>query len=211
MMPAAAADISPVPVYDWTGFYLGAQGGYGWGTNEYSFSTNAAKSINMSGIVGGGTAGYNFQADRIVFGLEGDFSLAGINGYYLAPPSIAGNPPCMNQGCSANVDWFGTGRVRLGYAVDNFMPYVTGGLAVGGARGTVDLGACGPGAGSCGFNNTQWGWTVGAGAEYGINKNWSAKVEYLYVNLGTPSFPNVNLASGIVDFSVVRVGVNYRF
>ncbi len=198
---------------NWTGMYVGGQVGYGWGTNSYTFTVIPKTTDNeMDGIVGGVTVGGNWQFDSIVFGLEGDVSFSDLNGRRNTSANPVPTTPCLTPGtgCSADVAWFGTLRARLGLAAGNWMPFVTGGLAFGKVKGSADLGACGFTA-ICGFDDTRFGWTVGGGSEFAFDKNWSAKVEYLYVNLGSPSFTTATVQSDNVDFSVVRAGLNYRF
>lgn len=215
---AHAADVTPLPAYDWTGAYIGVQAGYGWGETGYSYSGDGAENgtvdFSYDGFAGGGTAGFNWQHDQFVFGIEGDLSYSGISGDETAVPFAA---PCGDEGCSADVNWFGTGRIRAGYAFDNVMPFVTGGFAVAGLEGDADIGACDNFTpdGHCSYDDAEWGWTAGGGIEWGISDNWSAKAEYLYVWLDGPDFSGGEnpefVSADDVDFSVVRVGVNYRF
>ena len=222
---AQAADVAPDASYDWTGFYLGANVGYGWGSADYSYDASLlgapgaapvalrafARStspvgIDYDGIVGGGQIGYNWQINGVVLGLEVDASASGVDG----DQHTQNNPPCFVEGCSAQVDWFGTGRARIGYAIDSFMPFVTGGVALAGLQGSADNEACGSG---CDYNDTSWGWTVGGGVEWGFADRWSAKAEYLYTNFGAPDFSGPlgkNVSSDDVTLNVVRVGINYR-
>jgi outer membrane immunogenic protein len=221
---ASAADLpvkappmvaTPMP-WSWTGFYVGVQAGYGWESDPtYSYFsstmmtmiTDPSVSFGTRGFVGGATAGYNWQTGPWVLGAEGDISYADVNGSILAP---VGNAPCYVQGCTARLSWFSTGRLRLGYAAGNLLPYITGGGAVGEIKGSADLGACNP-ATVCGFDETRWGWTVGGGLEYQFYRNWSAKVEYLYMNFGSPSFNSPNVTSSDFTYNIVRGGVNLRF
>jgi outer membrane immunogenic protein len=204
-----AADMVAPTSYDWTGVYLGLQGGYGWGSTDYSYKPqNSDQSIDYDGFVGGGTLGYNWQTGNIVLGLEGDASYSAMESGTV----LTRNTPCVISGdaCSGEVNWFATGRARLGMAFENFMPYVTGGFAVGGVQGDADKEACFD-FGNCDFSDTQWGWTVGGGAEWGFADGWSAKLEYLYVDLGEPDFGDRNLGADDMTFNVVRAGINYRF
>lgn len=205
--PAAAADLprrydpvpmkAPVyaPIYNWTGFYLGISGGGGWGRSDWSATTGG---FDLSGWLVGGTVGFNWQTGPWVFGLEGDVSWSDIKG-----TSFVG---CAT-GCETRNSFLATVRPRIGYAFDRFMPYVTGGLAVG------DIRARRPGF--TGADETNAGWTAGAGLEVAVFGNWTAKAEYLYVDLG--KF-NCGLSCGTttpnnVSFSthLVRGGVNFRF
>ena len=220
--PAMAADLpvkapaykAPIvlPPYSWTGFYVGAQAGYGW-ENDPTYTyiptmmmVDPSVSFGTRGFVGGGTAGYNWQTGALVLGLEGDVSYADVNGSALT----AATAPCFIQGCTARLSWFATVRARVGYSIGDWMPYVTGGGAVGEIKGSADLGACSS-AVTCSFDETRWGWTVGGGLEYRFYANWSAKVEYLYMNLGTPSFNAASVTSSAFAYNIVRAGVNLHF
>jgi len=203
---ANAADLRPAPamptkappfvptVFDWTGFYVGVNGGGGWGRSRSDLSGR----IDTSGGVAGGTAGYNAQFGSWVLGVEGDVDWSNIGGSTSALACVS---------CSIQNNWLGTARGRVGYAFGNFLPYVTGGLAVGDVNATVP--------GFAGQTNTQVGWTAGAGAEYALSRNWSAKLEYLHVDLGRFDC-GVNCGgtpTDNVDFhgNVVRGGINFRF
>ena len=208
---AQAADIADPVAFDWTGPYAGVEAGYGWGDTKPTFNATSTADMNYQGYVAGIDGGYNWQSGNLVFGLEGDASLSGIDG-----EEVGLNTPCIivGIGCSADVDWLATGRLRMGFSIDRFMPFVTGGVAIGGVKGTFDS----PGlACTCDVDDTMVGWTVGGGAEWAIDDRWSAKVEYLYVNLGNPSIRGDNTLStpGVgtadYDFSVARMGVNFRF
>lgn len=186
---AAAADLprssapyySPAPmVYNWAGFYVGANLGYQWGK-----ITNS--SINPSGVAGGVQGGYNWQQGQFVFGAETDIQLSGADDTFA--PYKFSNP------------WFGTLRARVGYAFNNILPYITGGLAYGNVKGE---------SGSLSENKTQLGWTLGVGAEVGLAPNWSAKIEYLYMDLGQRHYSITGVENGL-ESSVLRVGVNYHF
>jgi outer membrane immunogenic protein len=187
---AHAADLGPrpsykapayiAPAFSWSGFYVGLNAGYAFGKGDYGPAT-----ADLNGYLVGGTVGYNFQAGSWVFGVEGDFALAGIK------EDVGGG--------EIKVPWFGTARGRIGYAGwSNMLPYITGGAAF--AKMEIN------GAGS--ESDTNIGWTVGAGLEYALWSNWSVKVEYLYADLGTYVF-----AGGLVDYNthIVRGGINYRF
>lgn len=214
---ASAADMAIAPAHDWTGPYIGVQGGYGWGDTEPTYSTGGpaeSADVNYDGFVGGIEAGYNWQSGSLVLGVEADSSLASIDGYEV--DALVAQRPCIiiGQGCSADVDWFATGRLRVGYAMDTVMPYITGGVALGGVKGTFDS----PGnACTCDVDDTTFGWTVGGGIEWAIDDRWSVKAEYLYVDLGKPSIDGNNtlatpgVGTDNYDFSVARLGVNFGF
>ncbi len=170
----------PLNAYSWAGPYLGANLGYAWG----SVHNNPTK---PSGFAGGLTAGYNWQSGPMVFGAEADIQATGANETFA--PWKFSNP------------WFGTVRGRVGYAFNNIMFFGTGGLAFGELRGeTFGLSE----------THTRAGWTVGAGTEFGLTQNLSAKIEYLYVDLANSNFTITGASNGY-RFGLLRAGVNYRF
>ena len=183
------------PVYNWSGFYIGINGGGGWGTSTWT----TGGSFNTSGGLIGGTVGYNYQMNQVVLGVEGDIDWANISGTRTAAGVCA-------FGCTTKDSWLGTVRGRVGYAADRFMPYLTGGLALGDIKASLP--------GFAGASTTNAGWTIGGGIEFAIVGHWTAKAEYLYVDLG--SF-NCGLSCGAVTQNVsfttnlLRGGVNYRF
>ena len=203
---AAAADLSrpapapyykaPVvaPVFSWTGFYIGLNGGGGFGRSAW----DSTGSFNTSGGLVGGTIGYNYQIGQAVVGLEGDVDWANING--------TTNNLC-GLGCKTKDSWLSTVRGRLGYAADRFMPYITGGAAFG------DIKASTPGF--AGASTTNAGWTLGAGLEFAVAQNWSLKAEYLYVDLGKFNC-GITCGAAVTDnvsfrTNLIRAGVNYHF
>jgi outer membrane immunogenic protein len=146
----------------------------------------------------GGTLGYNWQNGQVVWGLETDLDWSGVKG--------DGN--CSRgSNCEVKNDWLGTARVRLGLAMDRWMPYLTGGLAYGDVKADV--------TGTHGASDTRLGWTIGGGVEYAIAPPWTAKLEYLYVDLG--DFDCGTRCGGTRPDNVgfhshqVRAGLNYRF
>jgi outer membrane immunogenic protein len=245
--PVKAADLKPAAMYmkapvmtaySWTGFYVGLNGGYSWGQSSTDFTitgvTAGSASQNMNGWVGGGQIGYNWQAGTWVYGLEADIQATGQKGTFgLATPTscpiaVVAPIPCTTGSGSVEqkLPWFGTLRGRLGVTPSaNWLLYATGGLAYGevdtNATFTAAVGF--PGgpvtatSTSASFNTTRVGWVVGAGAEWAIFGPWTAKVEYLYVDLGTVStsfagpgpFTLLTTSSRITD-NIGRVGVNYR-
>jgi outer membrane immunogenic protein len=180
-----------VQMYNWTGAYVGINGGGGWGRSNTS-APFASGDFNTSGGVVGGTIGYNWQTGPAVFGLEGDIDWSNIRG-----SSTCG----VGFSCETKNSWLATARGRVGYAFDRFMPFVTGGLAVGDIKNTVS------GVGSS--TATKAGWTVGGGLEAALTGPWTAKVEYLYADLGRGT--SVLGADTKFNASIVRAGLNYRF
>ena len=186
-----------VAPFSWTGFYLGLNGGYGWGTSDW---TGAGGNFQVSpqGWLGGGTVGYNFQTGAWVWGIEGDIDYMDLNG--TAPTAVCAT-------CTFKDTWLGTIRGRIGYSTDRLLAYLTAGWAYG----NVYMAANGGSA-----SGTKQGWTAGAGLEYAFSRNWSTKIEYLYVDLGSATCAQAACgfdADKTVDFTanLVRVGLNYRF
>ena len=203
-VPAAVAP------YNWTGIYVGLQGGYGWGRSEQydgpAFGSATTGQYNMNGWVGGGTIGANWQTGMWVLGVEGDLSASSIKGGGNTTPSWG---CAVADGCTTEVKWFGTARVRVGAAFDRSLVYITGGGAFGSVR--VAIAATTP---SIEGTVNRTGWSAGAGYEYAFSPNWSGKLEYLHVDLGRDftwwqfgAIPGLSRAS----FDVARVGINYKF
>ncbi len=196
-MPAKAPAYV-VPGYNWTGFYAGINGGYGFGHSEWSNPVGTS-GFDIDGGVVGGTLGYNYQVNQIVFGLEGDVDWSGIKGQ-------TSTGICVGGTCETSNNWLATARGRIGYAFNRIMPYLTAGAAFGDVKMNL------PGIGS--ETDTRAGWTAGAGVEFALTGPWTAKVEYLYADLGkaTCSAATCGVSTN-VDFntSLVRAGFNYRF
>ena len=171
----------PLNMYSWAGPYIGGNIGWDWG----SVDNNPTK---PSGFVGGAQAGYNWQTGPWVFGIEGDLQGTGASDTFA--PWKFSNP------------WFGTVRGRAGYALNNILFYGTAGLAFGELSGQT--------FGGLTETHTNAGWTVGLGAEFGLAQNWSAKVEYLYVDLNDSNFTITGAQNGY-HFGLLRAGVNYHF
>jgi outer membrane immunogenic protein len=161
---------------------VGANLGYQWS----AISGNSAK---PGGVAGGAQAGYNWQSNQFVFGAEADLQFSGANDTFA--------------GWKFSNPWFGTLRGRIGYAVSNILIYGTGGFAYGGAR--VERTATGA-------NEAKLhpGWAIGAGMEVALATNWSARAEYLYVDLSDRSYSQTGTSIG-VESNILRLGVNYRF
>jgi outer membrane immunogenic protein len=215
LMPTAvlAADLAPraqdpsisVPVpYSWTGFYTGVQGGYAWMT---STNTGGDK-LSPKGGFGGVYAGYNYQfGSNLVLGAEGDIDAGDIRGrssiLYQAPGSV-----------SSRTDWFGSARLRAGYAFDRFLPYVTGGLAF--EHSEVSAYYAGLGY-AMRDNETRAGWTLGGGLEYAFTDNLIGRLEYRFSDYGRSSALPSSLPGATLDTRIrqtgsdVRAGVSYKF
>ena len=200
--PLEKAAFHPVRVYEWTGFYIGVNGGYATGQSRVSFpgALGDSADFTLDGALVGGTVGFNLQAGPIVWGVEGDIGLADISGGAACP--VAG------IACSVRNRWLGTARGRLGWAIYNWMPYITGGMAFG----EVQVSALPTGSQS----TTHGGWTLGGGVEVALSRNWSMKAEYLYVqldNFGCKAPTCFALGSVSAPFRehLFRGGINYTF
>ena len=199
MASAGAAHAADMPlkapalksVYDWTGFYVGGHFGYGGGS--LGPGTNPLPEIgvlfphSVTGLIGGYQVGYNRElANRVVLGVEADSTFTSP----LDHSAFARMPPVP---FNSTIDYVGTARGRIGYAFDRVMPYVTGGFAWGHAH--VDIN---DGSGAT-VGRTQFGWTAGAGVEFAVSGNWSAKLEYEYVDLNRQQYDLSNfLLPGVI-------------
>lgn len=219
---ASAADLAytkaPVvaPVYSWTGCYVGATVGYRWGTSSVTAASGFGAGLpitndlnRMDGFTGGGTLGCNYQTGAWVVGLEGDFSGG------QAKDSQGVLPPFNTTFIvSERQDWVATVRGRVGYAVNNWLFYGTGGLALTELKQTLLFT---PSGATNSQSQVLSGWTAGAGVEWGFASNWTAKVEYLYTEYSRQNYfgPTAPLAGLWIDADlkqhIVRGGVNYRF
>lgn len=238
-----APAVMPV-LYNWTGFYIGGNVGYSWGrASDTSTFTNGAGTVlftsagrtNLNGVIGGGQIGYNWQVQNWLWGLEADIqgsdekgSRGFICGVGVCTPPIVGAAvvpgPAVAATLSQKINWFGTVRGRVGFLADpKVLLYATGGLAYGGVNSSETIGVVGGVPLAFSQSNTRVGWTVGAGIEGAIGDNWTAKLEYLYMDLGSQSGPFVTtigaFGGGAITTSysshftdnILRVGVNYRF
>jgi outer membrane immunogenic protein len=209
--PAYPSAFSPVPYYNWTGLYVGANAGGAFGNpNWYDAVDTAGGAYNATSGLIGGTIGYNSMTlAPFVFGEEVDLDVTRFK------TTISSTPACA-PGCNFRSDWVGTARLRFGVALDPFLPYVTGGLSF--AQLSTDLGGLPFGTQS----KINLNWVVGVGVEYMLWDRWSAKIEYLYIDSSGIScdvacgVTNVAGATtnNVVTFnlheSVVRLGLNYR-
>jgi outer membrane immunogenic protein len=188
MAPASSAP------WNWTGFYIGINGGYGFGKSNWTSAGGTTGDFNVNGALAGGTIGYNLQTGLWVWGLEGDVDASWIKG---TDATVC---------CETKNSWLATARGRIGYAFDRWMPFLTGGAAFGDVKMTpIGFGS---------ETDTRFGWTVGGGLEYAFMGAWSAKLEYLYVDLGKAScsVATCGVANDVTfKTSIVRGGINYHF
>jgi outer membrane immunogenic protein len=197
----------PPPAFTWSGVYIGAQVGYGWGTSG-AYDTTAPSPIgtySTSGVVGGGHIGYNYQISQFVFGLEGDMNASTENGSTVDGVDIPGNVLTIHKNYDASI------RGRIGYAFDRVLIYATGGGAYGDFRTSYSA----PGAFDGDFNDGRFGWTVGGGIEYAIDNNWSVRAEYRYTDYGHINDLAINTYGDNISQHLrdnrVQVGFSYKF
>jgi outer membrane immunogenic protein len=225
---ASAADLArpamrpapPVaPIYTWTGFYWGVNIGYSWGQVEndwifFGFPT-ASESQDIDGVIGGFQSGINWQTGIWVFGLESDIQAShqkGDSSYCVVSCAI------LNVNAEHKLPWFGTSRTRIGFlATPNILLYATGGVAYGQVKSTYTLNVATTPVAAVNFKETRAGWTAGAGIEGAFGGGWSAKLEYLYIDLGehttTATLGPTTVFTWNKDVTdhIVRVGLNYKW
>lgn len=242
---ASAADLAlkapppPLVVDEWTGPYIGLNLGGSWGRSRTSYTdpdpafVPFATSQRMDGVLGGGQIGYNVQVMRNwLLGLEADFQGTSQRGSTTFPPiteifaGAAVTTVTTTGTLTQKMPWFGTVRARLGVEPsEHWLLYVTGGLAYAQIRSTAATSAtvAAPGGTatfgmSSSVNNDRAGWTAGGGVEWMFAKQWSAKVEYLYMDyghindgfVGVGTLAALGINSHVTD-NVVRAGVNLHF
>jgi outer membrane immunogenic protein len=199
--PQPTTVLQPSPVYNWTGFYAGVDGGYAWGWSRWSDPLAGSSSMRLGGAALGGHLGYNWQTGPLVLGIETDAAWANLSGTPGAGIGFCGTGPCETK-----QNWLGTTRGRIGYAFGSLMPYLTAGAAYGDVQTTVPWGSA---------SSTRLGWSAGAGLEVGLSKNWSTKVEFLHLDLGTASFfnaaSNASSVSVPVKDNLLRAGISYHW
>jgi outer membrane immunogenic protein len=229
---ASAADLArpvykaappAVEVFDWSGIYIGAHAGYGWGRTDITDHTLFGNIIpgiptqhfDISGGLGGVQGGWNYQFGRFVLGSEVDFSWADVKGDLPSATTLI--PGTASRSSKAN--WMGTATTRLGYAWDRVLIYSKIGAAWAhfDYNDTVAIAGVGTVFNSS-ASETRSGWTVGTGIEWAFLAGWSAKVEYDYIDFGRRSVDFAAVA-GVIPVSLdvdqrisqVKVGLNYRF
>lgn len=210
--PAAPAMVTAAPVYNWTGFYIGVNvgGTFAHDTDTATFSggplagLSATGSSNGNGAVAGGQAGFNWQSDAFVFGVEGDFDWSGLRG--------SDTSGIISQ--TTKMPWIATIRGRAGAAFDRVLVYGTAGAAF--VDFSQNISAAGFGS-LFNASSVNAGWTAGAGVESAFAQNWTARVEYLFVDTNLSLSGNLNLIggslshSGTLDQNIIRGGINYKF
>lgn len=238
---ASAADLSrpitkappaaPLPIfYNWTGFYVGVNVGGSWGHQDVTFDSPAGIITNrdhIDGVIGGGQVGYNWQGPGSpwVFAIEADIQGSGqkSSNSFVTPNTLFCGAACFvvpgnSISYEDKLEWFGTVRGRIGYAIGDrgtWLPYVTGGLAYGETKISGSGTLAGGAATAFSVSDVRVGWVVGAGIEWAFADRWSAKLEYLFMDLG--SDPGIventttTVTTGRMTDNIARVGVNLRF
>lgn len=203
----APAYYRPEPVFSWTGFYVGVHGGYGWSHFKSADPVAGDSTADAKGWLGGVQLGYNYQVGKFVLGVEGDYSWADVKNVTDSPLGTGGSATLKN-------DYFATAAVRLGYAMDRTLLYVKGGGAW--TRDKFDLTDGIGGFANGTFNRS--GWMAGAGVEYALWNNFSAKIEYNFLSFGsvtealtTGGGLTASTASVSLNSHLLKVGLNYKF
>ena len=200
----------PAPIFTWTGFYVGAQAGSQSTHDKYT----DIGTLRNSGFAGGAHAGYNYQINSFVLGVEAD--IEGLRARHNYNASYQSGEDTYNWGYTARMTVQGSLRARFGYAIDRALIYATGGLAIARIKETYTDTDPSLAPGVEKFTSTRFGWTLGAGVAYAFTDNWSARIEYRYTDLG--SHTN-NVAMWAPDSgnthkftsNAVRVGISYKF
>ena len=213
--PITKAPIAaPIPVFSWTGCYIGGNVGGKWGSLDGAVSAaqvpvflpNGAlltfddnNNGNNGSFIGGGQLGCQWQTGAWVFGIEGDFDAVGSSDRtFIVRNAVVGSPFVPGDAFSLSHDWQASVRARLGYAWDRWMLYATGGIAWANLNADAVL----VGVGAFSADKTISGWTVGGGFEYAFNNNLSLGIEYRYTK-----FDNENFGLGAIPFAVGSSGL----
>lgn len=240
--PAAAQAQQASPAYNWSGFYLGLNAGGAWGRANATTSAPSGDylpapdntlvaaagtgSMSGSGFTGGVQAGYNWQSNNIVYGVELDFGAFNVGASRSGAGSLSGNffaavPFVVTN--SADTDWLFTARGRIGWVISNVLAYATGGLAVTRietANSHWDNVWPSPVTTNWKASDTKLGWTLGGGFEWALGNNWTVKTEYLYLNFGSVNSAGLITTGGYsqaiststdLTAHIARAGVNFKF
>lgn len=222
---ANAADLSrpayappPPPVYSWSGLYWGVNIGYSWGQSKYDASFTGTGTVSSSqdinGVIGGGQTGYNYQFGAWVWGFESDLQASGQKG----SSTFRGINPLTTISTDRKLEWFGTSRSRLGFLwTPNVLVYGTAGVAYGQVKNSATI-TNPAGSATATFRDVKAGWTAGGGVEAALGGGWSAKLEYLYIDLGkteetdvTPGLGTTAVETWRNTDNIVRAGLNYKW
>ncbi len=189
---APAVYVPAPPVYNWTGFYLGINGGWGFGKSDWSVPGFSTGNFNVNGGLVGGTLGFNWWADGWVLGVEGDFDGSWMDGK---------SSLCAPVQCETKSKWLATLRPRIGYAADRVLFYLAFGDVL--VNTTANWQSA-----------DKTGWTAGAGVEGAFTDHWTARIEYLFLDLQNANFTPVAAATPVTvkfNANLIRLGVDYKF
>ena len=234
-LPARPRAVAPsAPALTWTGFYIGGNVGYSWGRVDNDVTVAGLPPVllgiptaslaagdrdrqDVDGVIGGFQSGYNWQVGMWVFGIETDLQASGQKGDRTY--CNLGGTTCAVASFDAShkLSWFGTARSRIGYLVTpTTLIYGTGGAAYGEFKSHYTFNLAGVPFANFNFEDLKAGWTAGAGLEFAFSNNWSAKVEYLYLDFGRSetSVAALGVSAAVrreLTDHIARVGINYRF
>jgi outer membrane immunogenic protein len=223
---AADAVIEDIPVavevdgFSWTGFYIGIHGGYGWADSDLSFTgilvppgTSVTSEADLDGFLIGAHAGAQYQFDsNLVLGVEVDADYRDGDGSGALVSTGAPIPPGVEQ--SVEYNWTGSARLRAGYAMDRWLPYVTGGFAFADIdTETVLTGVLPPPGVDLSDSDTTVGWTAGLGAEYAFTDNLLFRAEYRYSDFGEARVTALGVGTAELELEThdITVGISYKF
>jgi outer membrane immunogenic protein len=201
--------------YNWSGFYVGAQAGYGWSSAEFSGTSAVPEGDHdEDGFVGGIHAGYDWREDRWVYGFIGDVNYIDVDEIGLNGEIPPGNGPFSgkDESYTYDIDWVATARARIGFTpTDRLLVYGTGGAAFAHVQATERLEVFGGSSSS--NSNVEVGGVLGLGAEFAVGQNWSVKAEYLHHDFGKlPTESGDNDGPGFSpSLDTVTLGVSFRF
>jgi len=229
-MPLKA--VAPVALYDWSGMYIGGVIGGAWGTNDISdpglgivgtlLGVPVVQSNNPSGFIGGIEGGSRYQMGKLVIGWEGDITWGGLNNTNttsFTSPLIGGIP--FSRSITSDTKWVATTVSTLGIAHNNWLLYGKAGVAFENVKYTDNWAVVGIPLFSGTGSDTRTGWTVGTGLEWAFYNNWSAKIEYDYLDFGTKNVAINGTLTGVGGFNPgiqdnnhinqFKAGLNYKF
>jgi len=201
-MPVKAPPIAAAPMFNWTGFYIGGNGGGVWNSSRWTDDSGVqGPASNGSGGGGGGQIGYNYQINQLILGVEGDFDATSIG------RGVNAHPDCEPSVCQTKLKWLASLRGRIGYAVDRLLVYATGGAAFAHFTHmqtpvTADW-----------SGHQRTGWTAGLGIEYALTNNWIAGLEWKYYDFGS----KLGHAPGFIDYTfkektnTLMARISYKF
>jgi len=231
----AVAPAPPECDFNWTGFYVGLKGGYGWGNGDFHADqlpdgdafeiVQPRHDLSADGVIGGAEVGFNWQWNHFVLGAAADFFGSDMSDSFHRFVDVTNDPfsPALLR-ASEDIDWFGTVRGRIGFvAACRFLIYGTGGFAYANVDDSANLDYR-PNGGTIQYpasrSDTETGWTAGGGLEYAIGHHWSIKAEYLYVDVGddskvanpVPTIPTFTTRyNWDHQFHTVTAGLNFKF